>query len=79
MFFISLVLENLCLSTVNNEDIIYCTKVYYFLSFIEALTFHFVALSCANSFLIYWPTTLNFHYPSSVLDAYIEVTNCCFF
>ncbi|PRQ20959.1 putative phosphotransferase with paired acceptor [Rosa chinensis] len=27
MFFISLVLENLCLSTVNNEDLIYCTKV----------------------------------------------------
>lgn len=28
MFFISLVLENVCLSTVNNEDLIYCTKVY---------------------------------------------------
>ncbi|XP_010520833.1 PREDICTED: alpha-glucan water dikinase 2 isoform X2 [Tarenaya hassleriana] len=26
MFFISLVLENLCLSTFNNEEIIYCTK-----------------------------------------------------
>ncbi|KAK6245801.1 hypothetical protein SCA6_008891 [Theobroma cacao] len=29
MFFISLVLENLCLSTVNNEDLIYCTKDWY--------------------------------------------------
>ncbi|GLT60579.1 hypothetical protein SLA2020_333400 [Shorea laevis] len=29
MFFISLVLENLCLSNVNNEDIIYCTKDWY--------------------------------------------------
>lgn len=32
MFFISLVLENVCLSTVNNEDLIYCTKVYLSLS-----------------------------------------------
>lgn len=30
MFFISLVLENLCLSTVDNEDLIYCTKVSLF-------------------------------------------------
>lgn len=29
MFFISLVLENICLSTVNNEDFIYCTKDWY--------------------------------------------------
>ncbi|CAN6584231.1 unnamed protein product [Malus baccata var. baccata] len=29
MFFISLVLENLCLSTVDNEDLIYCTKDWY--------------------------------------------------
>ncbi|XVE60631.1 hypothetical protein DITRI_Ditri05aG0143200 [Diplodiscus trichospermus] len=29
MFFISLVLENLCLSTVKNEDLIYCTKDWY--------------------------------------------------
>ncbi|PQQ00283.1 alpha-glucan water dikinase 2 isoform X2 [Prunus yedoensis var. nudiflora] len=29
MFFISLVLENVCLSTVNNEDLIYCTKDWY--------------------------------------------------
>ncbi|KAM7516914.1 hypothetical protein LguiA_006497 [Lonicera macranthoides] len=29
MFFTSLVLENFCLSTVNNEDIIYCTKDWY--------------------------------------------------
>ncbi|XWS25405.1 hypothetical protein CRYUN_Cryun27aG0065400 [Craigia yunnanensis] len=29
MFFTSLVLENLCLSTVKNEDIIYCTKDWY--------------------------------------------------
>lgn len=29
MFFISLVLKNLCLSTVNNEDLIYCTKDWY--------------------------------------------------
>jgi hypothetical protein len=28
MFFITLVLENLCMSMVNNEDLIYCTKVY---------------------------------------------------
>ncbi|KAF9618144.1 hypothetical protein IFM89_000547, partial [Coptis chinensis] len=27
MFFISLMLQNLCLSTVDNEDLIYCTKV----------------------------------------------------
>ncbi|KAF7137206.1 hypothetical protein RHSIM_Rhsim07G0213400 [Rhododendron simsii] len=27
MFFIALVLENLCLSTFNNEELIYCTKV----------------------------------------------------
>lgn len=32
MFFISLVLKNLCLSTVNNEDLIYGTKVDLFLS-----------------------------------------------
>ncbi|MBA0566033.1 hypothetical protein Golob_010883, partial [Gossypium lobatum] len=29
MFFISLVLESLCLSTVKNEDLIYCTKDWY--------------------------------------------------
>ncbi|XP_030934954.1 alpha-glucan water dikinase 2 isoform X1 [Quercus lobata] len=29
MFFMSLVLESLCLSTVNNEDFIYCTKDWY--------------------------------------------------
>ncbi|KAK3231095.1 hypothetical protein Dsin_002976 [Dipteronia sinensis] len=29
MFFITLVLENLCLSMVNNEDLIYCTKDWY--------------------------------------------------
>ncbi|XP_042987360.1 alpha-glucan water dikinase 2 isoform X2 [Carya illinoinensis] len=29
MFFISLVLEDLCLSTVNNQDFIYCTKDWY--------------------------------------------------
>ncbi|XVF36561.1 hypothetical protein REPUB_Repub19eG0068200 [Reevesia pubescens] len=29
IFFISLVLENLCLSTVKNEDLIYCTKDWY--------------------------------------------------
>ncbi|KAA8528379.1 hypothetical protein F0562_035734 [Nyssa sinensis] len=29
IFIISLVLENLCLSTVNNEDLIYCTKDWY--------------------------------------------------
>ncbi|XP_043712180.1 alpha-glucan water dikinase 2 isoform X2 [Telopea speciosissima] len=28
-FFVSLMLENLCLSTVNNEDVIYCTKDWY--------------------------------------------------
>lgn len=27
MFFIALLLENLCLSTFNNEELIYCTKV----------------------------------------------------
>lgn len=27
MFFVALVLENLCLSTFNNEELIYCTKV----------------------------------------------------
>lgn len=32
MFFISLLLESLCLSVVNNEDLIYCTKVYLSLS-----------------------------------------------
>ncbi|XP_008219224.1 PREDICTED: alpha-glucan water dikinase 2 isoform X1 [Prunus mume] len=31
MFFISLVLENVCLSTVNNEDLIYCTKDWYYI------------------------------------------------
>lgn len=30
MFFISLVLEDLCLSMVNNQDFIYCTKVYLY-------------------------------------------------
>ncbi|KAF9608229.1 hypothetical protein IFM89_008184 [Coptis chinensis] len=29
MFFISLMLQNLCLSTVDNEDLIYCTKDWY--------------------------------------------------
>ncbi|XP_028802230.1 alpha-glucan water dikinase 2 isoform X2 [Neltuma alba] len=29
LFFFSLMLENLCLSTVNNEDFIYCTKDWY--------------------------------------------------
>ncbi|TXG52640.1 hypothetical protein EZV62_021809 [Acer yangbiense] len=29
MFFITLVLENLCMSMVNNEDLIYCTKDWY--------------------------------------------------
>ncbi|KAK2659965.1 hypothetical protein Ddye_006498 [Dipteronia dyeriana] len=29
MFYITLVLENLCLSMVNNEDLIYCTKDWY--------------------------------------------------
>ncbi|KAH9746636.1 alpha-glucan water dikinase 2 [Citrus sinensis] len=29
MFFISLLLESLCLSVVNNEDLIYCTKDWY--------------------------------------------------
>ncbi|KAG5541915.1 hypothetical protein RHGRI_021667 [Rhododendron griersonianum] len=29
MFFIALVLENLCLSTFNNEELIYCTKDWY--------------------------------------------------
>ncbi|KAG8654882.1 hypothetical protein MANES_05G189000v8 [Manihot esculenta] len=29
IFYISFVLENLCLSTVNNEDLIYCTKDWY--------------------------------------------------
>ncbi|KAJ4963695.1 hypothetical protein NE237_023634 [Protea cynaroides] len=28
-FFVTLMLENLCLSTVNNEDLIYCTKDWY--------------------------------------------------
>ncbi|KAJ4701488.1 Alpha-glucan water dikinase [Melia azedarach] len=32
MFFISLVLESLCLSMVNNEDLIYCTKDWYSVS-----------------------------------------------
>ncbi|OMO57553.1 Pyruvate phosphate dikinase, PEP/pyruvate-binding protein [Corchorus olitorius] len=32
MFFISLVLENLCLSMVKNEDLIYCTKDWYRIS-----------------------------------------------
>ncbi|ESR61611.1 hypothetical protein CICLE_v10017434mg [Citrus x clementina] len=32
MFFISLLLESLCLSVVNNEDLIYCTKDWYHVS-----------------------------------------------
>ncbi|KAK9163424.1 hypothetical protein Syun_004326 [Stephania yunnanensis] len=32
MFFISLLLENLCLSTFENEDLIYCTKDWYRIS-----------------------------------------------
>lgn len=31
IFFISLILENLCLSTVKNEDLVYCTKDWYYI------------------------------------------------
>ncbi|KAF8404738.1 hypothetical protein HHK36_009627 [Tetracentron sinense] len=37
LFFFSLMLENLCLSTVNNEDFIYCTKFHCSLDFLSQI------------------------------------------
>ena len=58
MFFMSLVLESLCLSTVNNEDFIYCTKVYLSVicqcqRFINLFCWHQYGLRCSIYFA-YW-------------------------
>lgn len=81
MLFISLVLENVCLSMVNNEDLIFCTKVWLSFSFKASLICcnWCDVPSCFDSVWIYFSLWFYFYelfhlVAKSLINCYI----CCY-